>query len=124
MDNETLNNLHRICENELGAVFAADDVFTTVVGMAASEVEGVFALADLSTGEAQAKLGVKAMSRCMDFDFDDNTISVTLSLIISFGYNLPEVCGKVQSKVIGAVTDIIGYEAKSVNIGIADIKLK
>ena len=124
MENEVLKNLHKICESGVGTVYASDDVFTTVVGMTALEVEGVLALADMSSGEAQSRVGLKALARCMRFDFEENTLTVTLSLILAFGYNLPEVCAKVQSKIISAVSDMIGYEAKRVNIGIADVKMK
>ena len=124
MENEVLKNLHKICDSGVGTVYASDDVFTTVVGMTVFEVDGVAALADVSTGEAQSRMGVKNLARCMRFDFEENTLTVTLSLILTFGCNLPEVCSKVQNKVISAVCDMIGYEVRRVNIGIADVKMK
>ena len=125
MDNELLKSVHRIYEKEpVAAVYAADEVFVTVVGMAASDVEGVLGLSDLNTGELQTKLNLETLSRCLRFEFTDEKTSVLIGLIIEAGSNLLKVSEAVQMKVMSAVKDYIGTDLDRVNIQITDVRTK
>ena len=125
MDNELLKTVHRIYEKDpVATVYAADDVFVTVVGMAASDVEGVLGLSDLNTGELQTKLNIKTLSRCLRFDFSEEQTSVLIGLIIEAGSNLLKVSEAVQIKVMSSVKDYIGTELDRVNIQISDVRTK
>lgn len=124
MENELLKTMHRIDEKAYAAVYVADDVFTTIIGMSATEVDGVYSLADLSTDEAQAKLSLRSFSRCMRLEFNEDRITVTLALTIAYGYNLPEVCAAVQGKVICGISNMIGYTVERVNIKVADVMMR
>ena len=125
MDNELLKTVHRIYEKDpVATVYAADDVFVTVVGMAASDVEGVLGLSDLNTGELQTKLNIKTLARCLRFDFSEEQTSVLIGLIIEAGSNLLKVSEAVQIKVMSSVKDYIGTELDRVNIQISDVRTK
>ncbi len=125
MENELLKSLHKIYESEkTGAVYAADDVFVTVVGMAASDVEGVLSLSDLNTGELLVKPTLKNLSRCLRLDFGGDQISVLVGIVVEAGSNLLAVSCNVQNKVISAVKDIIGCDLSRVNIQISDVRSK
>lgn len=125
MDNELLKSLHKISESDSsGQVYAADDVFVTVIGMAAVDVEGVLGLSDLNTGELLTKLNVKTLSRSLRFDFGEEASSVLVGIIVVQGSNLLQVSLAVQTKVMAAVKDIIGYQFDKVNIQITDVRAK
>ena len=125
MENELLKSVHKIYENHpVATVYAADEVFVTVVGMAASDVDGVLGLSDLNTGELLTKLNIKALSRCLRFDFTEDQTSVLIGIIIEAGTNLLKVSEAVQTRVMSAVKDYIGTELNKVNIQISDVRNK
>ena len=123
MENELLKSIHVIGESpKSGTIFAADDVFSTVVGLNASEVEGVMGLADLNTGELITKMNNKSLNRALRFDFTEGAVTALIGIIVVAGSNLLSVSRAVQHKVSTAVEDIIGVTLKSVNIQISDVR--
>lgn len=125
MENELLKSVHKVYESaKSGTVYATDDVFVTVVGMAASDVEGVLGLSDLNTGEPCSKLTVRNLGKCLRLDFGPEQPAVILGIIVGAGYNLLEVSHGVQNKVLAAVRDMIGFELAQVNIQISDVRSK
>ena len=125
MDNELSKSLHPVYISEKGgAIYAADDVFITVIGMAASDVEGVLSLSDLNTGELCVKPTTRNFSKCLRLDFDGDKTSVLIGIVVQAGANLLGVSKNVQQKVLNAVTDIIGSALDTVNIQISDVRSK
>ena len=125
MDNDALKTVHKIYENDSSvAVYAADDVFSTVIGMAAADTEGVLGLSDLNTGELVTKINSKTMSRCLRFDFGEEQNTVLVGIIVIAGCNLLKVSTDVQNKVMAAVKDVIGFQMDRVNIQITDVRAK
>ena len=124
MENELLKSIQKIYENDKTTVYAADDVFITVVGLAASDVEGVLSLSDLNTGEICVKPTVRNLSKCLRLDFGTDQISVLIGIVVEAGSNLLAVSTNVQNKVLNAVRDIVGVTLSRVNIQISDVRSK
>ena len=124
MENELLKSIHKIYENDKTTVYAADDVFITVVGMAASDVEGVLSLSDLNTGELCLKPTVRNLSKCLRLDFSGDQITALIGIVVETGSNLLAVSTNVQNKVLNSVKDIIGCTLNRVNIQISDVRSK
>ena len=124
MENELLKSIHKIYENDKTTVYAADDVFITVVGMAASDVEGVLSLPDLNTGELCVKPTIRNLSKCLRLDFSGDQITVLIGIVVEAGSNLLAVSTNVQNKVLNSVQDIIGCSLSRVNIQISDVRSK
>ena len=125
MESEALKSVHKIYESDhSGTIFAADEVFHTIVGVSASEVEGVMGLADLNTGELVTKINAKTLSKCLRFDFSNKQITVLVGIIVLSGSNLLSVSKAVQAKVRAAVKDLIGSDLTRVNVQISDVRSK
>ena len=124
MENELLKSIHKSYENEKTTVYAADDVFITVVGMAASDVDGVLSLSDLNTGELCVKPTIRNLSKCLRLDFSGDQITVLIGIVVEAGSNLLTVSTNVQNKVLNSVKDIIGCSLSRVNIQISDVRSK
>ena len=98
-------------------------MFSTVVGINASDVDGVLGLSDLNTGELITKLNNKSLAKALRFDFsDENAVSVLVGIIVTAGSNLLGVSQAVQNKVAAAVQDMIGIPLTAVNIQISDVR--
>lgn len=123
MDHELLKSVHLISESCFGGmVYAADAVFSMVVGLNASDVKGVMGLSDLNTGELITKMTEKNLSKALRFDFSDNSVTALVGIIVLAGSNLLEVSKAVQNKVASAVQDIIGISLAAVNVQITDVR--
>lgn len=118
-------NTYKIHENgKIGEVHIADDVVAIIAGLAATEVEGVNSMAGNITNELVAKLGMKNLSKGVNVEVCDNTVSVNLSLNLEYGYNILNVSSKVQEKVKVAIENMTGLIVADVNVRIASVSLE
>lgn len=118
-------NTHKVYENDtIGEVRIADEVVAIIAGLAATEADGVDSMAGHITNEWVSKLGMKNLSKGVKVDVTDEHVSVDLSLNIKYGYNIPDVCAKVQDKVKSAIENMTGLTVLDVNIKIAGVNLE
>ena len=110
--------------NETSSVRIADDVLASIAALAATEIEGVAGMVGNVTNELIAKLGVKNLSRGVKISVEDDVISISLSLIMKYGYNVPEVSAKVQERVKSMLENMTGLTVKSVKLNIAGIEIE
>ncbi len=116
---------HRIYENgKVGEVQIADEVVAIIAGLAATEVEGVSAMAGNITNELVGKLGMKNLSKGVRVEVLEGAVSVELALHMQYGYNIPAVSAKVQDKVKTAIENMTGLSVSDVNIRIAGVDLE
>lgn len=117
-----VRNTYTIHEKDkVGEVQIADEVVATIAGLAATEVEGVDSMAGNITNELVGKLGMKNLSKGIKVEVINSTVSVTLSLNMTFGYNIPSVSATVQEKVKSAIETMTGLTVLDVNIKIAGV---
>ncbi len=105
-------------EVNIGEVRVADDVVTTIAGLAATEVDGVSCLSGNITNDSVAKIGAKALSKCIKLIVNDKTVSVDVKIVVKYGYEIPKVCANVQDKVKSAIETMTGLDVITVNIKI------
>ena len=106
-------------------VSISDEVVAIVAGLAATEVDGVEALSGNITNSAIARSGANKLSKGVRISTNpDGTISVRLSLVIRYGFEIPSICGKVQDKVKTAIENMTGIQVEDVNIKIASVTME
>lgn len=111
-------------DNALGSVQIADDVVGIIAGLAATEVEGVSAMAGNITNELMSRVGYKSLTKGVKTDIIAGQVSVELSLTMDYGYNIPDTCAKVQDKVKTTIENMTGLIVTDVNIRIAGVDLR
>lgn len=117
-----VRNTYTIHEKDkVGEVRIADEVVATIAGLAATEVEGVDSMAGNITNELVGKLGMKNLSKGIKVEVINSTVSVSLALNMTFGYNIPSVSAAVQEKVKSAIETMTGLTVLDVNIKIAGV---
>ena len=93
-------------------------------GLAATEVEGVAAMAGNITNELISKLGMKNLSKGVKVEVTDADVKVDLALNLIFEANILEVSGKVQEKVKSAIESMTGMKVSVVNVRVAGVVLE
>ena len=113
---------HRVYEKEkLGEVQIADEVVAIIAGLAAMEVDGVASMSGNATRELISKLGMKSLSKGVKVDVLEGIVTVSLKLNLKYGYNVMDICQKVQEKVKAAIENMTGLTVADVNIRIAGV---
>lgn len=105
-----------------GQVKIADDVVAIIAGLAASDVKGVASLGGNATREVISRLGIKSLGKGVRFSIDEEgRANVSIQVNVRYGFNVPETCAKVQSRVKTAIETMTGLDVGEVNIRVASI---
>lgn len=107
----------------LGEVKIADEVVAIIAALAATEVEGGASMAGNITNDLIARLGMKNLSRGVKVDVLEGIVTVSLALVLKYGYNIMDVSAKIQEKVKAAVENMTGLTVADVNIRIAGVDM-
>ena len=107
-----------------GVVSIADDVVAMIASIAATEVEGGASMVGNITNELMSRVGMKKLTKGVKVSVIDGKVNVDLAITIDYGYNIPETCQSVQSKVKAAVENMTGLDVDVVNIRIGGINMK
>lgn len=110
--------------DELGTINIADEVLAVVAASAAMEVEGVTSLANNLTSDIAELMGRKVPSKGVRLAVAEGQVVVALSILIEYGYSIPDVAKKVQTAVMNAVTDTSGMQVSRVDIQVAGISFR
>lgn len=111
-------------DDDIGTVQIADDVVAMIASLAATEVEGVSAMAGNITNELMSRVGMKTLTKGVKVDVTGDNVRVDLAVTMEYGYNIPATCGQVQNKVKNAIENMTGLNCSDVNIRIAGINIK
>lgn len=106
--------------DELGNIHISEDVLAVIAAAAALEVEGVGSLsANLGTDLVEMLGGKKNLSKGVRLSVEDGNITVDLSIMVKYGYVVPEVAKQVQDGVHTAIENMSGLTPACVNVHVA-----
>lgn len=123
MEQGAEKNGYELQSESAGTVRIADDVVAMIAALAATEVEGIAAMAGNLTNELLSRVGVRGLSRGARVEVSGEKVKAELAVVMEYGYNIPTTCQKVQAKVKGAIENMTGLEVQDVNIRIAGINV-
>lgn len=124
MEKEFDRNTYALKEDEnIGAVKIADDVVAMIASIAATEVEGVSAMAGNITNEIMSRVGVVNLTKGVKVEVIGKNVIVDLAITMDYGYNIPSTSQMVQSKVKATIENMTGLTVTDVNVRIASIKV-
>lgn len=122
-EQEDRNSYNTLEEGKIGEVQIADEVVAIIAGLAATEVEGVAAMAGNITNELVGKLGMKNLAKGVKVEVSEASVVVELSIMMKYGYSIPDTSQTVQEKVKAAIENMTGLTVSEVNIRIAGVNL-
>lgn len=121
MNNADSNVIYE--HKDYGEVQIADDVVATIAGLAATEIEGVYAMHTNLTNEIVGKLGVKNLTKGVKISIEENKVYVDMSITMKYGYSIPETAKAVQTKVKTAIENMTGLEVALVDVRISGVNI-
>ena len=107
-----------------GELKIANEVVAIIAGLAATEVEGVASLVGNATHELIAKLGMRSLSKGVGVTVENGVVSAAISIMIQYGYSVPEVSEKVQDRVKASIENMTGLRVETVKVTIAGVEMQ
>jgi uncharacterized alkaline shock family protein YloU len=111
-----------------GRTAIADTVVAKIAGMAAAEVQGVYAMGAgmaRAFGAVRERIGVGGpnVAQGVAVEVGERQAAVDLDVIVEYGVSIPDLSDGIRRNVIGAVEKMCGLEVTEVNINVGDIHL-
>ena len=101
----------------------ADDVIRCIAVLAATDIEGVAGMAGSATNDIIARLGGKSLEKGVKMAMEDGEVKLTLSIIVKYGCNIPDVSRRVQDRVRTTIENMTGYTVSEIDVHIAGIDI-
>lgn len=110
--------------NELGTIQIAPEVLEIIAGLASIEVEGVAGMSGGLAGGIAELLGRKNLTKGVKVQAGPAGAAVDVSIIVEYGFRIPEICSAIQRGVKHAIESMTGIEVTEVNVHIHDVHFK
>ena len=104
-----------------GIIRIHKNVIASVAAIAATEIEGVKGVGRILGAGLFTLIGDKS-AHSIKVEFDRNgDAKIEIPLIIKYGFNVPEVAGKVQENARAALEKMTNVSIKDININVRGI---
>lgn len=115
--------------SDMGKTSIADGVVAKIVGMAARDVPGVYAMGAGMTrafGNLRERIpgaGAPSVTQGVAVEVGEYQAAVDLDVIVEYGVSIPDLAEGIRRSVITAIERMCGLEATEVNIVVGDIHM-
>ena len=107
---------------ENGNIMISEDVISTIVTHAVSEVEGVISLSGKPGADIVDMIGKKNWGKGLKVSInDDETISVDCNINVKYGQSVVDVAKAAQEAIISALDSMTGIKTSAVNVNVCGI---
>ena len=108
-------------DQENGAVMISEDVLSTIVAQAISEVEGVIGLSAKPGADIAEMIGKKHWGKGVKIEIEDNKLTVDCNIIVAFGQNVVTVAAAAQEAMRNALESMANVKLAAVNVNVCGI---
>lgn len=109
------------CKAENGSINISEDVISTMVRTAITEIDGVAGISNTAGAELAELIGIKTVSKGIKVQIVDDTIKVDTVILVRYGCNIVNVAKEVQNSVTEAVQAITGIDKAEVNVHVSGV---
>lgn len=110
--------------SETGSIKIADEVVSTIAGLAAVEVEGVAAMSGSFASGLTEILGKKNLSKGVKVEVTEAEANIEVYIVVVFGFPIPEVARAIQNQVKTAVETMTGLKVSTVAVNVVGVQMK
>jgi uncharacterized alkaline shock family protein YloU len=109
---------------DIGSIQIAPEVIAVIAGLATIEIGGVAGMSGGFAGGIAELLGRKNLSKGVKVEVGQREAAIDVSIIIEYGYKIPEVAAEIQTNVKQAIESMTGLNVVEVNVHIHDVHFK
>lgn len=107
---ETVNNIK-----------IANDAVAMYVGIAISEIPGVYGMSGTLAGITEAISGRKNYTKGVKVDINEKSVKIDVNIIVEYGARIPDVAFEIQTKVKKSVETMTGLKVSEVNVNVQGV---
>ncbi|MGD0565818.1 MAG: Asp23/Gls24 family envelope stress response protein [Candidatus Goldiibacteriota bacterium] len=111
-------------KNDAGNIKISDDAIAAIACIAAKDVDGVVDLDGGTTAALAEALGVTDSIKGVKVEMINDTVSLDINLIVSFGREVSDVASEVQDKVRESIETMTGLSVDKVHVNINSVRKK
>lgn len=104
-------------------VQVADDCIAVIAGISATSVKGVVNLSTGLTKNVIPFIETNNLKKGVQIVKGENGLDVNLSVTIRQGFDIEEVCTKVQEKIVEGLESMLSMNVNSVTVRVAGIDI-
>lgn len=124
-NNENVNLVENILNEEEDNINIAEEVITTITGIAVSEISGVAEMAGgIAGGITEVLSGKKNLSKGIKAETDGNNVKIDVNIIVNYGVRIPDVAFDIQNKVKQSVETMTGLKVNEVNVHVQGVNIE
>lgn len=110
-------------DTSLGKVEIAPEVIEVIAGLAAAEVDGLYAMrGNFATGVAE-RFGKQTHNKGVKVELGNNGIDIDVYCILNFGASIPKVAEKLQTKIRQTLKSMTMLDISEINIHVVGINM-
>ena len=110
-------------EEKLGKVIIAPGVLVTIARLTTLSTPGVVRMSAGWTDSMGRLLRRRGPGDGVRIEVEDNTVSVDLYIVVEQDVDMLKLSQQIQTEVSRAIHDMVGMEAKEINIHIEDVEI-
>src|SRR5690606_33486836 len=111
-------------KTDMGTIQIAPEVIEVIAGLATVEVDGIAGMRGGLAGGIAELLGKKNVAKGVKVEVGQKEAVVDVSVIIQYGYKIPEVANNVQENIKRSIEVMTGLSVVEVNVHVHDVHLK
>lgn len=124
-NNENVNLVENILNEEEDNINIAEEVITTIAGIAVSEISGVAEMAGgIAGGITEVLSGKKNLSKGIKAETDGNNVKIDVNIIVNYGVRIPDVAFDIQNKVKQSVETMTELKVNEVNVHVQGVNIE
>ena len=125
MEETNENLVENILNEEEDNINIAEEVITTIAGIAVSDISGVAEMAGgIAGGITEVLSGKKNLSKGIKAETDGNNVKIDVNIIVNYGVRIPDVAFDIQNKVKQAVETMTGLKVDEVNEHVQGVNIE
>ena len=114
----TEENLEPIKEETVNSVKISGDAVAMYVGIAISEIQGVYGMSGALAGITEVISGKKNYTKGVKVDINDKEVKIDVNIIVEYGARIPDVAFEIQTNVKKSVETMTGLKVSEVNVNV------
>lgn len=109
----------------LGLINIAPHAVATVAGIAAMQCYGIVGMAsrNLQDGISELFTGKDNVTKGIEVSIEDDTVNITLYIIVEYGVRIQEVARNVIDAVKYAVESQLGLQTSQINVVVQGVRI-
>lgn len=121
MNDQPLLNVSE--DTSLGKVEIAPEVIEVIAGIAATEVDGLFAMRGNFASGVVERFGKKSHSKGVKVELTETGVLIDLFVVLNFGVSIPQVAVKLQTNIRQTLKNMTALEIDEINIHVVGIQM-